>query len=88
MIINFNNLIMETTELMKKKNLSSLPGDFKHKLWDELHDIIKRTEVNNPLLKLNIFKMWTRNDKNFKNIVSNTLTVNNEILIDASSINF
>ncbi len=79
---------METTELMKKKNLSSLPGDFKHKLWDELHDIIKRTEVNNPLLKLNIFKMWTRNDKNFKNIVSNTLTVNNEILIDVSSINF
>jgi hypothetical protein len=65
-----------------------LPGDFKHKLWDELHDIIKRTEVNNPLLKLNIFKMWTRNDKNFKNIVSNTLTVNNEILIDVSSINF
>ena len=69
---------------MKNKNISKLSKDYKHPHWRELADFIQETEQHEPCLKLNVYKMWTRNDKNFNNLVFNKLNASDNVSIISS----
>jgi hypothetical protein len=84
MKISFQKLVINTSDFMKNKNISQLSKDYKHPNWRELADFIQETEQHEPCLKLNVYKMWTRNDKNFNNLVFNKLNASDNVSIISS----